>query len=78
MEPAENSRPTIQRVVTDHGRQWLDLPGVVGVGIGAMDETPCVKVYFCDEQSLHVVTLPHDVAGYRIIKEVSGEIVAYE
>ncbi len=76
MEPSDEHRNTIQQVVDDISRSWMKFPGVVGLGVGSIEDSPCIKVFFCDEQSLKTATIPNEIVGYRVIKEVSGEFFA--
>ncbi len=69
-------RRDIQAVLADHDRAWLARPGVVGVGVGLMDDqrTPCLKVLLARPDEKLRRSLPRRVEGYPVITEVTGPI----
>ena len=56
-------------------RALIDLPGVSGVGIGACDGNPCLKVYVVRGDTEAVAEIAETFEGYPVVVEVVGEMV---
>jgi hypothetical protein len=71
-----SSKPDINAVLTAHQKEILSVPGVVGLYVGVMDDkkTPCIKVMLSRLTPENTRAIPDDLEGYRVIKEVTGEI----
>ena len=54
--------------------QWMQIEGVVAVGVGVAAESPCFKVYFSDAELLENAPLPERVEDITVVKVVSGKI----
>jgi len=53
-------------------RELIDRPGVSGVGIGACEGNPCLKVYVVRSDTQGIAEV---FRGFPVVVEVSGEIV---
>ncbi len=67
---------TIEAVLSQHTRELLSLPGVVGAGIGECEGKPCIKVLVVQEIPELVNKIPETLEGYRVVIEETGEIRA--
>jgi hypothetical protein len=73
--------PTIQEVQERYTPDWMELPGVVGTGIGlceAEDEPegpgePCIRVFLARPSPEAEDAIPERVEGYRVELVVTGE-----
>ena len=77
--PATDStspRRDINAVLADHDRQWLAVPGVVGVYVGLLDDqqTPCLKVMLARDDPQARRAIPRVIEGYPVLLEITGEI----
>ena len=55
---------------------WMELPEVVGTGIGLWEGHPCVKVYLAADSPETRAALPDQLAGATVRVEVTGEFRA--
>ena len=65
-------RPTIQEVQEAHTPEWMQLPGVVGTGIGLCEGEPCIRIFLSEPSPETEAAIGERVAGYRIDFEVTG------
>jgi len=65
---------TIEDVIKEHTEELLSIPGVVGIGQGLCDNTPCIKVYVVKSTPELDKKIPAVLDGYRVSTEVTGEI----
>ena len=72
--PETMSYETIEAAHTALTRQLIDQEGVTGVGIGACNGNPCLKVYVVRSDTAAVSGLADTFGGYPLEVEVSGEI----
>jgi hypothetical protein len=56
----------------------MAIPGVVGVGIGAVDDKPVIKVLVVQKTPALEQKIPKMVEGYSVVIEETGEIRARE
>jgi hypothetical protein len=67
-------RKNINEVLAAHEKELMAIPGVAGVFVGLEEDgkTECIKVMLKarDEAS----RIPSRLDGYRVIKEITGEI----
>jgi len=68
---------TIEQVIKKHTEELMSVPGVVGVGQGLCDNTPCIKVYVIEQSPKTDVKIPGSLGGYKVSTEVTGEIRAH-
>lgn len=71
-------KPTIEQVQEKYQDQWMAIPGVVGVGIGAVDDKPVIKVLVVQKTPALEQKIPKMVEGYSVVIEETGEIRARE
>lgn len=65
---------TIEQVKEKYEHRWLALEGVEGVGIGEdRAGRPALKVYLSGKTEAVRRELPHEVEGYAVVTEDSGE-----
>ena len=76
MAESPSPRRDINAVLAAHDRQLLDLPAVVGVYVGVLADgkTPCLKVMLARPTPETERKIPHDIEGYPVVTEISGEI----
>ncbi len=70
------TRKDINAVLKDHDKEWLAIPGVVGVYVGLLpdDKTPCLKVMVVKETEDIKKRIPKSIEGYPVLIEESGVI----
>jgi hypothetical protein len=68
------SKQTIEQVQEKYQNQWMVIPGVVGVGIGAVDDKPVIKVLVVKKTPALEQKIPKKVDGYTVVIEETGEI----
>jgi hypothetical protein len=70
------ARRDINAVLADHDKEWLAIPGVVGVYVGLLHDgkTPCLKVMLARKDSSLESRIPRVLEGYPVVTEVTGEI----
>lgn len=72
--PPDDEAPvaTIQEVKDAHTEAWMELPGVVGVGIGLCDDEECIRVFLARPSPEARRAIPDRVDGYPVDLEVTG------
>jgi len=70
------AKPDIDVVLANHEKELLAIPGVVGVYVGVMPDhkTKCLKVMLVREDAVLQSRVPHDLEGYTVQTEVTGQI----
>jgi hypothetical protein len=68
---------TIENVIKEHTGELMSIPGVVGVGQGLCDNTPCIKIYIIRSTPELDRKIPAVLDGYRVSTEVTGSIRAH-
>ncbi len=71
--PVERSIEEVQEAFT---REWMDLPGVVGTGIGLCEGQPCIKVFVAGPIQQLEERIPNEVDGHRVVLEQTGRFQA--
>ena len=66
----------IEEVQEAFTREWMDLPGVVGTGIGLCEGQPCIKVFVAGPIQQLEERIPNEVDGHRVILEQTGRFQA--
>jgi hypothetical protein len=76
MAEGPSPKRDINAVLAAHDRQLLDLPAVVGVYVGVLADgkTPCLKVVLARPTPETERKIPHEVEGFPVVTEISGEI----
>lgn len=69
-------KQTIEQVQARYQDEWMRIPGVVGVGIGAADGKAVIKVLVVRKTSDLEQKIPKEAGGYPVIIEETGEIKA--
>ena len=65
----------IKTVMDAHVGELMEIPGVVAVAIGELDDkTPCIKVYVIEQTEELGRRIPKSLEGHPVVIEVSGEI----
>jgi len=60
-----------------HTQQLLDIPGVVGFYVGALEDgTPCIKIMVAKRSRRLEKKLPTDLDGYPLVIHETGIIRA--
>lgn len=75
-EERTSPKRDINAVLADNDKQLLAIPGVVGVYVGLMrnGKTLCIKVMLKEKTPEIERLIPHELEGYRVVTEVTGEI----
>ena len=68
----------IEEVVRKHSEELMSIPGVIGVGQGLCDNTPCIKIYIEKESQELDKRIPGVLDGYRVSTEATGIILRHE
>ena len=68
---------SIEEAIREHSENLMSIPGVVGVGQGLCDKTPCIKVYIIRRTPELDKKIPASLEGYEVSIEVTGEIRAH-
>ena len=66
----------INAVLKDHDKEFLAIPGVVGVYVGLLPDgkTPCLKVMVIQETEYLKRRIPKSIEGFPVLVEESGVI----
>ncbi len=67
---------SIEEVQEAFTREWMDLPGVVGTGIGLCEGQPCIKVFISGDLQELEGRIPDEVEGHRVVLERTGAFQA--
>ncbi len=73
-ESSKSSSSGIMQVWEKYETELMELPGVVGVAIGACEENPCLKVYVEEKTVSLDEKIPDKLDGFKVDVEVSGPI----
>ena len=71
-EVPERTIATIQEVQEAHTPEWMQLPGVVGTGIGRCEGEPCIRIFLSRPSPETEAAIGDRVEGHRIEFEVTG------
>lgn len=63
----------VQRLYED---EWLNIPGVVGVGIGECEGTPCIKIMVGNKTDSLSAHIPSQIEGFIVEIQETGEFKA--
>jgi hypothetical protein len=63
----------IEEVLTEHTKELMAIPGVVGVAQGICNDKPCIKVYVVKESPELKRKIPDTLEGYKVMIEETGE-----
>ncbi len=66
----------IEDVKARHESWLMDIPSVVGVGIGECDKIPCIQVYL-EKETPESKSIPKQLEGFKVDIEITGPIEAY-
>ena len=75
-EPEQTSELRIEDVKDRHEAKLMGTEGVVGVGIGECEGTPCIKVFVIEKTPEVEAMIPKEIEGFKVDIEESGEIIA--
>ena len=67
---------TIERVLQQNTDQLMQIPGVVGVAQGLLNEKPCIIVYVVEKTSEINQKIPRQLSNFPVDIIESGEIRA--
>jgi hypothetical protein len=73
---ASTSFDAIVRVQKQYAPQLMNLPGVIGMGIGECDELPCFKVFVTEMTPELEEQIPPELDGFKVDIEVTGPVQA--
>jgi hypothetical protein len=70
------TRKDINAVLKDHDKEFLAIPGVVGVYVGLLPDgiTPCLKVMVVKETEDLKKRIPKSIEGYPVLIDETGPI----
>ena len=69
---------SIEEVQEAFTQEWMDLPGVVGIGIGLCEDQQCIKVFVAGPTRPLEERIPKEVEGHRVVLEQTGEFRALD
>jgi len=64
--------PSAGQVKDKHTADLLAIKGVVGVGVGALNGSPCIKVFLENGSAALKAKIPKTLDGYPVVTEVTG------
>ena len=64
---------TVEGVLTEHTKELMSIPGVVGVAQGICKGRPCIKVYVVKGAPELKPKIPETLEGYKVMIEETGE-----
>jgi len=67
---------SISEVLKEHTDELMSIPGVVGTAQGLCDNKPCIKVLVAKDTQEIRNSIPHEIDGYLVVIQESGEIHA--
>ncbi len=66
---------SIKELIHENAEKLMSIPGVIGVGEGALDDgTPCLLVLVVESNPDIQKSIPADIGGVPVKIEVTGEI----
>jgi glucose-6-phosphate isomerase len=68
---------TIEQALEKHETRLMNIPGVVGVGIGGSETGPVILVMVRDRATAKTQAVPPTIEGFPVKVDVSGEITAF-
>jgi len=74
--PEATVERSIEEVQEAFTPEWMDLPGVVGTGIGLCEGQPCIKVFVTGPLQELEERIPNEVGGHRVVLEQTGRFQA--
>jgi hypothetical protein len=77
-ETADVELRAIEEVLAERTPVWMDVPGVVGTGIGLCEGAPCIVVYVSARTPEVERAIPAEVEHHRVRIEETGPIRALE
>jgi len=69
---------TIEQVQKKYQDKIMELPGVVGIGIGAVDSQKVIKVLVIKKTKKLEQKIPKSLEGHSVLIEETGEIRALQ
>ncbi|MEO1996536.1 MAG: hypothetical protein ABGZ17_14815 [Planctomycetaceae bacterium] len=69
-------QPTILQALDSQRSKWIELAGVVGMGIGQGPQGPEIRVFVDSEAKVQSVELPDRLSGYPVVCVASGRFIA--
>jgi hypothetical protein len=75
-EKQEMPKQTVEQVQAKYQDRWMSIPGVVGVGIGASDGKPLIKVLVIRKTLALERKIPKEAESYPVVIEETGDIRA--
>jgi len=74
----ENDMPfkSISVVLKEHTDELMSIQGVVGAAQGLYKNKPCIKVLVAKDTQEIRNSIPHEIDGYLVVIQESGEIHA--
>lgn len=72
----EMPKQTVEEIQAKYQDRWMSIPGVVGVGIGASNGKPLIKVLVIKKTLALERKIPQEAESYPVVIEETGEIRA--
>ena len=66
----------IVKVIKEHAKTLMSIPGVVGAGQGLCEGKPCIKVFVIKKTPDVEEKIPKTLEGYPVVIEETGEVKA--
>ena len=63
----EMQKQSIQEIIHRYDDEWLRIPGVEGMGVGELDERPCIVIFASIPADELGMLIPEHIEGYPVI-----------
>ena len=68
---------SIEEALKEHTGNWMDIPGVVGTGLGICEGDPCIKIFVTKLTKELKQQIPGSIENYPVIIEETGMFKAF-
>ena len=72
------SNKTIEQVKDAHTKEWMNISGVEGTGIGLREGKPCIIIFSSRTAEELKGVIPATVEGYPVVIEETGTFSTLE
>ncbi len=70
------SEQSISELLKAHSNEWMNIPGVVGVGEGLHQGKPCILVLVKKKSKQLSAQIPKQLESYPVVIQETGEVKA--
>lgn len=69
---------TIEQVLKDNTKKWMDIPGIEGTAVGMYKDRLCIKIFTSIQPDKIKTMIPTSINGYQVVIEYMGQIHSLE